>query len=127
MFIIYIYNKQKSLYENHIRKIIKLHIIEKYLIRNEKKRTLININRIVSLLNSRFYLFTKWNIAYYKKSDNLLENRILYLKKSKLYENIKKIIITKLLDQLIVGNYILTSGLELICLWIRFKIYYLRS
>ena len=73
--IIYIYNKQKSLYENHIRKIIKLHIIEKYLIRNEKKRTLININRIVSLLNSRFYLFTKWNIAYYKKSDNLLENR----------------------------------------------------
>ena len=77
------YNKQKSLIEQYMRNIVELTIVEKYF-DFEKKRVeykLKHLNRLTYLLKKRFFFFSKWNIAFFKKSNNLLEYLISDVKK----------------------------------------------
>ncbi len=83
LIILYTYNKQKSLIEQYMRNIVELTIVEKYF-DFEKKRVeykLKHLNRLTYLLKKRFFFFSKWNIAFFKKSNNLLEYLISDIKK----------------------------------------------
>lgn len=78
--ILYVYNKQKSLIERNIRKLIKLTTYEKHLIGDDiavmKKHT----NRLEYIFK-RFIYFKKWENVLFKKTNNLLKNIILKIKK----------------------------------------------
>jgi hypothetical protein len=80
--ILYIYNKQKSIIERNMRKLIKLTIYKKYFSLLEKKMKSVSIyrNRLEYLFN-RFIYFKKWKNLLFKKTNNILKNIVLNIKK----------------------------------------------
>jgi hypothetical protein len=71
--ILYIYNKYKSSIERYMKKLINLTIVKQYLVENKKEYLVFNIYRIILILKKRFFWFRKWDIAFFKISNNLLE------------------------------------------------------
>ena len=78
---LYIYNKQKSSIEWYIRKIITL--IRFYKIRIEGKTIFLpnHKNRLLHLLKKNFFIFKKWNIAFFKPINNLVRYSLVNLRK----------------------------------------------
>lgn len=77
---LYTYNKQKSFIERTIRKLIKLTIYKKHIIENN----LINIavyKHKLEFMFTRFFYLKKWKNILFEKTNNLLKNIILNLKK----------------------------------------------
>jgi len=69
----YVYNKPKASIERHIRKIKTLLWIEKKVVKWKKKmRVVKNKNRLLHLLKYNFFMFTKWNMAFFKTKNNLV-------------------------------------------------------
>ena len=84
---LYVYNKQKSSIERHIRKIITLIRFKKKIVQGETVFIPNHKNRLLHLLKKNFFIFRKWNIAFFKKIDNLARYLLLNLKRNyyKLY------------------------------------------
>ena len=87
--ILYTYNKQKSLIERNIRKLIKWTIHEKHLIQDETIIMPKHNNRL-NLIFKRFFYFKKWRNILFEKTNNLLKNIIInikrkYIKSHKMY------------------------------------------
>jgi hypothetical protein len=83
LIIIYIYNKQKSLIEQNIRKLIKLTINEKHLIENNTEIVIKHKNRLEYIFK-RFFYFKKWENIFLRKTNNILKNKILKIKKKQI-------------------------------------------
>lgn len=79
--ILYVYNKQKSSFERYIRKIIMIKSIKKTLGKEGIEKIAIYKNRILYILKKEFFYFKKWKNTFLKKSDNLLKNLSLNLKR----------------------------------------------
>jgi hypothetical protein len=89
--ILYIYNKQKSIVERNMRKLVKFTIYKKYfsIAENKMKGMIIHKNRLEYIFN-RFVYFKKWKNLLFKKTNNILKNTLLrikkkYIKSTKMY------------------------------------------
>jgi len=80
LIILYTYNKQKSLIERNIRKLIKLTTYEKHLIEDNIEIIRKHKNRLEYIFK-RFFYFKKWENILFKKTNNLFKNIILKIKK----------------------------------------------
>jgi hypothetical protein len=78
--LLYVYNKQKASVERHVRKHINLTITKKYLVENDIVEKLINKNRLTHILKKQYFIFKKFNIAFVKKTDNLLKGIVSSVK-----------------------------------------------
>lgn len=80
--ILFIYNKQKSILERGMRKLVKFTTYKTYfdVVEDKMKKTLIHKNRLSYIFN-RFVYLKKWKNLLLKKTDNLLKNMILKLRK----------------------------------------------
>jgi hypothetical protein len=80
--ILYIYNKQKSIIERNMRKLIKFTMYKKYfnIVEDKLKTIVIHKNRLEYIFN-RFVYFKKWKNLLFKKTNNILKNIILKIKK----------------------------------------------
>ena len=78
------YNKQKASSKWLIRKIITLIKFRKIFIKGTRKPkyTPYYKNRIFHLLKNNFFMFKKWNIAYFKPINNLVRYFLVNLRKS---------------------------------------------
>jgi hypothetical protein len=78
--LLYVFNKQKASVERHVREHINLTITKKYLVENEIVEKLINKNRLTHILKKQYFIFKKFNIAFIKKTDNLLKGIVSSVK-----------------------------------------------
>ena len=86
---LYVYNKQKSSIERYIREIITFIGFKK---RNVKRKTVYlpnHKNRLLHLLKNNFFIFRKWNMAFFKNMNNLVRYLLVNLRKK--YLNLYKI------------------------------------
>lgn len=77
----YVYNKQKSSIERHIRKIKTLLWLEKKVVQRKKVRVVNHKNRLLHVLKYNFCMFTKWNTAFFKTMHNLVSYLLINLRK----------------------------------------------
>jgi hypothetical protein len=89
--ILYIYNKQKSILERNMRKLVKFTIHKNSfdLLESEIKKITIHKNRLEYIFN-RFIYFKKWKNLLFKKTNNILKKILLtmkkgYIKSTKMY------------------------------------------
>lgn len=80
---LYVYNKQKSSIERFIRKIITLIKLKKRIVNRKPVRIPYYKNRLLHLLKNNFFIFRKWNMAFFKPMNNLV--RYLLVKSRKRY------------------------------------------
>ena|SRR5438552_10956546 len=71
--ILFIYNKQKSYIERYVRKHINLKIIKKYIVKDKIIDKVTHTNRITHILKTQFFIFSKFTIAFFKKSYNFFK------------------------------------------------------
>ena len=85
---LYVYNKQKSTIERFIRKIITLILFKKRIVNRKPIFTPNYKNRLVHLLKNNFFVFRKWNMAFFKPINNLVRYLLVNLRKRylKLYK-----------------------------------------
>ena len=83
--ILFTYNKQKSIIEGFVRKLLKFitykNDLDLFLKKGVAKKTMITENRLTYIFK-RFIYFSKWRNLFFKKTDNLLKNMVLKLKKA---------------------------------------------
>jgi hypothetical protein len=86
--ILFIYNKKKSIMERNMRKLIKFTMSKTYFSKLEEKMKEIKIhkNRLSYLFN-RFVYFSKWKNIFLKKTDNLLKNTVVRLRRKHINSN----------------------------------------
>ena len=90
--VLYIFNKQKQLLEQKIKKIVKFihnkkkkylfkekYLKYKYFIKHKTKFTL-RKSRLLSILQKRFSFLNKWNCTFCKKNNNILFYLLLNIK-----------------------------------------------
>jgi hypothetical protein len=82
---LYTYNKQKSSLEQYIRKLVTLVKFRKIVV--DQKPVLIpnHKNRLLHLLKRNFFIFKKWNIAFFKKTTNLFNYSLIANLKKKYF------------------------------------------
>jgi hypothetical protein len=84
---LYLYNKQKSSIERYIRKVITLIKFKKRIVNNQKIRIPNHKNRLLHFLKNNFFIFKKWNMAFFKTINNVVRYLLVNLRKKyfKLY------------------------------------------
>ena len=85
---LYLYNKQKSSIERYIRKIITWIIFKKKIVEGNSVFIPNHKNKLLHLLKNNFFIFKKWNMAFFNKINNVVRYLIVNLKKKyiKLYK-----------------------------------------
>ena len=78
---LYVYNKQKSSIEWYIRKIITLIRFDKIIVEGKSVFIPNHKNRIFHLLKNNFFMFKKWNMAFFKTTNNVMKFLLTNLKK----------------------------------------------
>ena len=83
---IYAYNKKRSSFEHYIRKLVTLINFKKVVVGTKKVSVPNHKNRLLHLLKRNFFIFNKWNTAFFKENTNLF-NYSLIAKLRKKYFN----------------------------------------
>ena len=85
---LYLYNKQKSSIERYIRKVITLIRFKKRIVEGKTMFIPNHKNRLVHSLKNNFFIFKKWNMAFFKKINNAVRYLLVNLRKRylKLYK-----------------------------------------
>ena len=78
---LYIYNKQKSSIEWFILKILVLVKYRKLIVDGERVFVPNHENRIPALLKNNFFIFRKWNMAFFKTNNNLIRYFLVDLRR----------------------------------------------
>jgi hypothetical protein len=78
--LLYVYNKQKASVQRYVRKHINFTIVKEYLVQDEIVEKLTQKNRLTHLLKKQFFIFKKFNMAFVKKTDNLLKGIVSNVK-----------------------------------------------
>ena len=78
---LYIYNKQKSSIEWYILKILVLVKYRKLIVDGERVFVPNHENRIPALLKNNFFIFRKWNMAFFKTNNNLIRYFLVDLRR----------------------------------------------
>jgi hypothetical protein len=78
---LYIYNKQKSSIERYIRKITTLIRFEKKVVGGKPMWKPNHKNRLLHILKNKFFMFRKWNMAFFKPMNNLVRYLLVKLRK----------------------------------------------
>ena len=78
---LYIYNKQKSSIEWFILKILELVKYRKLIVDGERVFVPNHENRIPALLKNNFFIFRKWNMAFFKTNNNLIRYFLVDLRR----------------------------------------------
>lgn len=73
--LLYVYNKQKASVQRYLKKHLDFTIVEEeYLVKNKRiVKKLTQKNRFTYLLNKQFFIIKKFNTAFLKKTDSLLQ------------------------------------------------------
>ena len=82
---LYLYNKQKSSIEQYIRKVTTLVRFKKKIVDGETTLIPNHQNRLLHFLKNNFFVFKKWNVAFFESINNvvsyiLVNLRIKYLR-----------------------------------------------
>ena len=111
---LYIYNKQKSSIEWFILKILVLVKYRKLIVDGERVFVPNHENRIPALLKNNFFIFRKWNMAFFKTNNNLIRYFLVNLRRKYLkLSNIPTYNI-RLLKKLVRLQKILFNSLKLL-------------
>ena len=111
---LYIYNKQKSSIEWYILKILVLVKYRKLIVDGERVFVPNHENRIPALLKNNFFIFRKWNMAFFKTNNNLIRYFLVNLRRKYLkLSNIPTYNI-RLLKKLVRLQKILFNSLKLL-------------
>jgi len=111
---LYIYNKQKSSIEWYILKILVLVKYRKLIVDGKRGFVPNHINRIPALLKNNFFIFRKWNMAFFKTNNNLIRYFLVNLRRKYLkLSNIPTYNI-RLLKKLVRLQKILFNSLKLL-------------
>lgn len=111
---LYIYNKQKSSIEWFILKILVLVKYRKLIVDGERVFVPNHENRIPALLKNNFFIFRKWNMAFFKTNNNLIRYFLVDLRRKYLkLSNIPTYNI-RLLKKLVRLQKILFNSLKLL-------------
>ena len=111
---LYIYNKQKSSIEWYILKILVLVKYRKLIVDGKRGFVPNHQNRIPALLKNNFFIFRKWNMAFFKTNNNLIRYFLVNLRRKYLkLSNIPTYNI-RLLKKLVRLQKILFNSLKLL-------------
>lgn len=99
--ILYTYNKQKLSIERYIRKLVTIIKTKKISVGGEIEYLKTYRNRLIHILKNKYFIFKKWNIAFFRIKNNLLKYLILNIKKRKFYLNKMPTYSIRLLKKLI--------------------------
>ena len=75
--MLYVYNKHKLSIQHLIKKLAIVGLKKKIMTKKGMKKITIYKNRIIHLLNEKFYNFKEWNILYFKIAGNFFKNKLL--------------------------------------------------
>lgn len=82
---LHLYNKQKSSTERYIRKAITfIRFKKKIILEDEKKKTILipnHKNRLLHSLKNNFFIFRKFNMAFFKNINNVVRYLVVNLRK----------------------------------------------
>ena len=76
-----LYNKQKSSIERYIRKVITLIRFKNIIVEGETIRIPNHKNRLLHLLKNNFFFFKKWNMAFFKIINNVVNYLLVNVRK----------------------------------------------
>lgn len=79
--ILYTYNKKKASFEHFTRKLARLINFKKTVVGTKTIYLPNHKNRILHILKNKFFVFNKWNIAFFKEKTNLFDYFSIKLKR----------------------------------------------
>ena len=78
---LYLYNKQKSSIERYIRKVITWIRFKKRIVKGKTVYIPNHKNRLLHFFKNNFFIFKKWNMAFFKKMDNVVRYLLVNVRK----------------------------------------------
>lgn len=78
---LFLYNKQKSSIERYIRKVVTWIRFKKIVIYGKTTFIPRHKNRLLHFFKNNFFIFKKWNMAFFKKMDNVVKYLLVNVRK----------------------------------------------